>query len=605
MTELVALAYAGKSQDFPPKLNAANWEIRLLLLSPAADHTAPLVGSFKVVSVREHARYDAISHAWGMPGPLWLIEIDDHPYYITLSLAKCLVALRYPSEERALWVDAVCVDQRNVQERSQQVEFMQHTFSGAWCVQVWLGHKSTRCKRLIETVNDFVRQQRPSAIVSRQTKQQRIEEIDDLDLFFTEPQYWNRLWVWQELALARNIWIVYGRQSMSMDSFRTYLTSCTSVVYQGLNVVDPRDKYNAAVLRMIQLEDMTQALSGLTGLATSNKMTRLIRIFAKARKTVASDPRDRVYGLLGICTAMFGSAFMKADYAASLVDIYTTFAYRTIEISQRLDIFNQANWAMNSIIGLPSWVPDWSSFYDAFYESERLLSREGHNAFGHLRKADAKLRIQNKPIGRVSLVIKGVMYRTVIEVGMPCQPNEPQRIIQSQVMSVVQTWYQVFQQTIAYSADCDLQTFLSKRSREATQFANAMLRGKWDLPDINDGSGPPTYPCGVLRKFVQNPTTELHKQPELTHRFHQLRQAVMASRFLVITDGDIGLGPIDTQPGDVIAVLAGGRVPYVLRQADTRISGAYSLVGECYVESIMRGEPVEDLQAEYQEITLI
>ena len=592
--------------DFPPKLNAANWEIRLLILSPAVEHTAPLIGSFKVVSLHEHARYDAISHAWGMPGPSWLIEVDGRRYYITLSLAKCLVALRHISGSRALWVDAICVDQRSVQERSQQVGFMQHTFSGARCVQVWLGHKSTRCKRLVLSVDHFARRTLATP-AGRPQQQQTVEEIDDLDLFFSEPQYWNRLWIWQELALARDIELVYGRISMSMNSFRSYLSSHISVNYNDIDVVDPRDKYNAHLSRMKQLNDMTQALDGINSLSCEGKMTKLIWIFAQARKTVASEAKDRVYGLLGICTAMFGANFVTADYAASLVDIYTNFAYRTIELSGGLGIFNQAIPAFNSIIGLPSWVPDWSSFYDARYESERLMIGNSHGGRVDLLKTDAKLQIQNKPVRSIRLTISGVICGTVATVGIPCQPNEAQRVIQSHIMAVIETWYQtakeVWHRTIKDPPARDLQTFLTNDSLVASRFAVTMLRGQ---SHIGGGFNQATHPRAALLAFVQNPTCEvIYGRPELTHRVHQLRQAVIASRLLMMDDSEIGLGPVDTQPGDLLARLAGGRVPYILRKADNGATGAYSLVGECYVRAIMGDAADPTNRADRQEITLV
>ena len=244
--------------DFPPQLNGSNWEIRLLILSPAAEHTAPLVGSFKVVSLHEHARYDATSHAWDMPGPPWIIVIDQHRYYITMSLARCLMSLRHKSGKRALWVDAICVDQKSDEERSQQVAFMQHTFSEARCVQVWLGYNSTRSARSVASINNFAAQK--SETIAAKTTQERYEELDDLHALLTEPEYWDRLWIRQELALARSIEIVYGDISMPMKDFQQYLQICTSDHGPTAEVQDSEDNSSTRVLRNNQLKDLTQLL---------------------------------------------------------------------------------------------------------------------------------------------------------------------------------------------------------------------------------------------------------------------------------------------------------------------------------------------------------
>lgn len=52
--------------------------------------------------------------------------------------------------------------------------------------------------------------------------------------------------------------------------------------------------------------------------------------------------------------------------------------------------------------------------------------------------------------------------------------------------------------------------------------------------------------------------------------------------------GYMGLGPKILQPGDVVCVLAGGEVPFILRPDH----GYYRLVGECYLHGIMNGEAI-------------
>jgi hypothetical protein len=63
-------------------------------------------------------------------------------------------------------------------------------------------------------------------------------------------------------------------------------------------------------------------------------------------------------------------------------------------------------------------------------------------------------------------------------------------------------------------------------------------------------------------------------------------------RFFVTTDGHMGLGPFAMEEGDIVTVLFGGAVPYLLR----RMGADYWLVGECYVHGIIEGQVIEQLR---------
>jgi hypothetical protein len=75
---------------------------------------------------------------------------------------------------------------------------------------------------------------------------------------------------------------------------------------------------------------------------------------------------------------------------------------------------------------------------------------------------------------------------------------------------------------------------------------------------------------------------------------HMLRW--MTARAFLITDrGFIGLGPALTRPGDVVCVLRGGDVPFVLRPLE---GDSYQFVGECYLHGIMNGSFAREAQPE-------
>ena len=119
---------------------AAN-QIRLLTLLPGKLGTKVGI-SLDTVALTEGnvPKYEAISYAWGSAGDPLSVEIGvDAELLITPNLFTALPYLRHVTQERVLWIDAICVDQQNLRERSQQVGRMKDVFFLAERVIVWLG----------------------------------------------------------------------------------------------------------------------------------------------------------------------------------------------------------------------------------------------------------------------------------------------------------------------------------------------------------------------------------------------------------------------------------------------------------------------------------
>lgn len=83
--------------------------------------------------------------------------------------------------------------------------------------------------------------------------------------------------------------------------------------------------------------------------------------------------------------------------------------------------------------------------------------------------------------------------------------------------------------------------------------------------------------------------------PEMNRRFIDVYVPWSQNRAFFITDGGrMGIGPQDMQSTDIICILFGGTVPYVLRPTEN--SDEYLLIGECYVHGVMSGEAIDDYE---------
>ena len=118
--------------------------IRLLCLLPnKSEKDEPLHCklhnySLQKSSPRTH-RYEALSYVWGDSHERLPIYVDGDQLLITRNLYAALLRLRDHSFERMVWIDAICIDQENPEERGRQVQLMAKIYSNALCVIVWLG----------------------------------------------------------------------------------------------------------------------------------------------------------------------------------------------------------------------------------------------------------------------------------------------------------------------------------------------------------------------------------------------------------------------------------------------------------------------------------
>src|ERR1700761_1133436 len=97
--------------------------IRLLRLEPGCESTT-LKASLATHQLESRCSYDCLSYVWGEPDLSEAIFIDDQLFKISKNLHNILLHLRYPDKIRRLWIDAICINQQDDVERSQQVAVM-------------------------------------------------------------------------------------------------------------------------------------------------------------------------------------------------------------------------------------------------------------------------------------------------------------------------------------------------------------------------------------------------------------------------------------------------------------------------------------------------
>ena len=115
-------------------------EIRLLVLLPGSRNESIQcrLARVKLQSQEEVPVNHALSYMWGPPLPTTLIHVNDTPFEVRDNLFEALKQLRNEYFPRCLWVDAICINQKDNSERGHQVAIMSSVFRLATKVLVWL-----------------------------------------------------------------------------------------------------------------------------------------------------------------------------------------------------------------------------------------------------------------------------------------------------------------------------------------------------------------------------------------------------------------------------------------------------------------------------------
>jgi hypothetical protein len=125
--------------SFPyPPLPAHPKSWRLVTLMPG-EFDSKIICILFVVSGDIHPAYEALSYVWGNPEQTTPIILNERDFPVTTLLSTALRYLRHRTIPRALWIDAICINQSDVKERNDQIPKMMHIYKSAFRTVIWLG----------------------------------------------------------------------------------------------------------------------------------------------------------------------------------------------------------------------------------------------------------------------------------------------------------------------------------------------------------------------------------------------------------------------------------------------------------------------------------
>ncbi|KAH9203309.1 heterokaryon incompatibility protein-domain-containing protein, partial [Leptodontidium sp. 2 PMI_412] len=142
MSDIQVPSQSVSSEFHYEPLTNPSTEIRLVALGPALLDEDEIRCELETVDITS-TKYEALSYAWGDATIKSPIMLCGQPFPVTTNLERALRSLRKQSNDyahkRILWIDAICINQGNDVERSEQVQRMGSIYKSAACVLVWLG----------------------------------------------------------------------------------------------------------------------------------------------------------------------------------------------------------------------------------------------------------------------------------------------------------------------------------------------------------------------------------------------------------------------------------------------------------------------------------
>ncbi|CAH0021308.1 unnamed protein product [Clonostachys rhizophaga] len=639
-------------------LDASVPEIRLFTLLPSPQPNAPLVGQLQVVSLHSTPPYESLSYAWGAPEFSEPIIINEQTLFVTPNLDSALRALRHEEKVRLLWIDAICINQRSPQERGHQVTLMRTIYSECERDLLWLGpnthveqahymnlsedllgegmqlmrgiadkdisvlgvmgHKWAAYKKnQIERFLHILKRQQSEkdasdAELAAKIKQREAElsgtandsawllsydEQTALERVLTFPTVWNRLWVMQELSLAPNIQLVGGRYTLDWDVISGFLGDTPYAdAFHGTyshNTVQP---CVGRIFEIVQKIDHQRRI--MKEVTAGRRESKLMDVLARFRDTESSDPRDKIYGLLGLVSDNIN---IEISYELTPQQVFASVTAAIINESGNLDIICQRPWTSNTefisfIDGqesstgkdkLPSWAADFSQGGQVHLFAQRSIFQAGRPS------CKVPCQVMNGSV----LHTKGTVLGRIGPILQQNSVESPQQGADStwiplkwlklylgyDVLSASESDHSYVTVEPAFTAfwrtlivDCAAYP-MTRLTKSQVEEEDSAIRARW-LQKLNDSTDSEAIPSHDDEPFV-NP--ELHTM---------WRHITSDWVFSTTTNGLYVLITQPTKEGDIIACLDGGKVPVVLRPLEDASSGEenrYQFINVAYVHGLM------------------
>jgi hypothetical protein len=571
-------------------------EIRLVTLAPG-EWDDPIRCTIQHVFLDDNPTYDALSYVWGDASVKREIELENTVF---LSTANLYVALQYLRQDtpRVLWVDALCINQANIEERGEQVPKIGAIYTSAKVVCSWIGEPSETSDEAIAAIVELAQIYEHKVGKDSSKAELNAGFFDNMGMNLQarnwkaiyevlNREYFTRVWILQELALSggfdeeNRCLLGCGRTWFPKDSLNWFSRFLAPIHGSSTNFVTP------AVTESGEDEPPTVLEPAKTAREFQFSypailMIAIVREFIEKKSLILSealsfgvmfhstDPRDKIYGLLGLVKAE-ESQQINPDYSKPVSQVFAECLFAVIQEQNSLDSLrkvplNPLNRHNERLIWPTLQLLHGSPGAGLVWFNEDFNSSKGRLMVASIDK-ESFLHVRGVIVGRVAqrspaITLKDSPENTV---------DEFQEFTKKLHLRHPDTvWRALIMDTDSSNPENFIRPAPSSLHRRFEVFL--------DISTVPD-SFQSTFPIGSVNRVV-----------EFAQPYIGLWESCVWNRCLFETDtGYVGLGPQAMEVGDTVAILYGLKFPLVLQV----IGDTFGLIGDCYVQGIMNGELVQ------------
>ncbi|KAF4995280.1 hypothetical protein FGRMN_5245 [Fusarium graminum] len=437
-----------------------------------------------------------------------------------------------------------------------------------------------------------------------------------------QRDYWHRIWIIQEVTLAKEALVVVGTKSLSLELFEATFTAIWYCIRSGLRLMHPKGDGFCKGLSLILYEIKSLYTRHHLRQTPTAQPLRLVDVLwetgaAPGRPHYsATDPRDILFGLLGILTEEQARG-IRVDYTKSVAEVFTALTRDMMTcanddyVSFNLDFCNPGE----STGYLPTWVPDWRKIGMWGVRTYRINYSGMYKATGRLSGRGRALSAKGNAnvlhcFGCQVDEITDVMHPPEWVQTTPYEPSwleDPDDWFRSIATftglgSESGPGEDYIWRTITHYTPPAL-TRIPPQDRTSIIKGTRTLRRKImrlqdvDAKSLTDQEIKFIYHGPLYNNFGHN--SGVLDEEQVTWFAINWRQSLSCqnrNRTLFKTSkGMLGLGHVGVEVGDIVSLIWGVSSPIVLRQ---RRSGGLYFCGDAYVDGIMQGEYLENNPAE-------
>lgn len=592
-------------------------EIRLLVLEPGTPGDE-LECHLINVKLSWRTRYEAISYAWGDESVTRQLSCSGRTMDVHVTLHDALSDLRHTDRQRLLWVDRLCINQADNDEKSKQIMLMKDIYSQARQVLIYLGKQDPAVEKAMEAISQADWQLAPLVtgdigafyILRYLFRKDEINWGQIINLL--RRPWFRRTWVIQETVLAKRAQVICGDQSIpwivlekSVDHMRLY-----KAAFKNIPAYESVDEIVSGIAFMASARQTRHPGCKIPGSATHvEDDPKLLDLILESRSFACKDPRDKVFGMLGITGQHTGSAYLTPDYSIQPEEVFRKFVLWEILNNNSLGVLGSSSDKAGSQYSSPSWVPDFTKL-DSHHNLTGTMNRVKFDASaGSSQQAwtsneETVLHLKGRIVDTLHTVGKKSATAPDNFIGIDC-PEDKRfeslshlRVNKEMIEEARDIWLAATKRATHYLGS-------------ATKFSGLLAKvetdgqtpSKW-LPFLRtlvcnrtqDGeAAEKDFIVNNVASFVRQ-TLEVDLLPEYFLQQSRSEAITGLQAFLRLTEsrrfagtrmGLTGYVPVRARKGDIICILYGADVPFVIRREG---GGKYSLVGECYMHGIMNGE---------------